>query len=104
MLELHGGPDHLQLFEHPLHGHLLDGFVHDVVNLVLEIVEVQGELPMQKRLIKLNLIILDSNLSLFVVKSTSNHGNNSLRKAPRSSCLAWTISSLPSRPGWCPRS
>ncbi len=40
MLELHGRPDDLQFLQHPLHGHLLDGLVHDVVDLVLEVVEV----------------------------------------------------------------
>jgi hypothetical protein len=48
VLELHGGPDDLQLFEHPLHGHFLDGLVHDVVDLVLEVVQVQRKLAEKK--------------------------------------------------------
>jgi hypothetical protein len=47
-MELHGGPDDLQLFEHPLHGHFLDGLVHDVVDLVLEVVQVQRKLAEKK--------------------------------------------------------
>ena len=43
VVELHGGPDDIELLEHPLHGHLLDGLVHDVVDLVLEVVQVQAE-------------------------------------------------------------
>ena len=41
VLEVHGWPDDLELFEHPLHGHFFDGLVDDVVNLILEVVQVQ---------------------------------------------------------------
>ena len=43
VLELHGRPRDLQLLEHPLHRHLLDGLVNDVVDLVLEVVKVQAQ-------------------------------------------------------------
>ena len=43
MLELHGRPSDLQFLEHPLHRHLLDGLVNDVVNLVLKVVQVQAQ-------------------------------------------------------------
>ena len=44
VLKFHGRPNDLQLLQHSLHGHLLDGFVHDVVDLVLKVVEVERKL------------------------------------------------------------
>ena len=51
MLEVHGRPDDLQLFEHPLHGHFLDCLVDDVVHLVLEVVQVQVQQVGQGRVL-----------------------------------------------------
>ena len=43
VLELHSGPGGVELLEHLLHAHLLDGLVHDVLHLVLELVQVQRQ-------------------------------------------------------------
>ena len=41
VLKVHSRPDDLELLEHPLHGHFLDGFVDNVVDLILKVVQVQ---------------------------------------------------------------
>lgn len=41
VFKLHGGPGGIQLFQHLLHAHFLDGFVHDTTDIVLKVMEVQ---------------------------------------------------------------
>jgi len=51
MFEFHRRPRRMQLFEHLLHAHLLDRFVHDVLDLILKLVQVQRQQIGQRRLV-----------------------------------------------------
>ena len=51
VLKLHRRPRHVQLLQHLLHAHLLDGLVDDAEHVVLEVVQVEREQVGQRRLL-----------------------------------------------------
>ena len=60
VLELHRSPSGVEFLQHLLHAHLFDGLVHDVLHLVLVLVQIQRQKVRQRRLVvqrKLHLFI-----------------------------------------------